>query len=261
MTPRFFDVHSHLNFSSHWKDFDSVIKRLKDSETHTIAIGTDLESSKKAIELAEKYEEIYACIGIHPVDDPSQTFEKLEFEKLVKHPKVVAVGECGMDFFHADKEQDYVRQEKLFLDQLNFATLHQKPLMIHARNAYDELLAILEPLKIQHKDNLRGNVHFFAGSAETAKRFFDLGFSISFTGVITFARDYDEAIKSAPLEKLLTETDSPYVAPIPYRGKTNEPSYVNEVVNKIAEIRGEDFEVVRRTLVNNALSMIRYENL
>lgn len=161
-----------------------------------------------------------------------------------------------MDFFHADKDADYARQEKLFLDQLHFAVLHEKPLMIHARNAYEELLDTLELAEKKHGTKLRGNVHFFAGDTNIAERFFNLGFSISFTGVITFARDYDEVIKSAPLEKIMSETDSPYVAPVPYRGKTNEPAYVSEVVKKIALIRGEDFETVRGVLVNNALSMI-----
>lgn len=254
--PKYFDIHSHLNFPESWTDFDSVIKRLRETGTHTITVGTDLESSKKAVALAEKYEEIYACIGIHPVDDPSQSFDKLEFEKLINHPKVVAVGECGMDFFHASKEEDYLRQEKLFLEQLEFAVLHEKPIMIHARNAYDELLEILEPLKKKHGKKLRGNVHFFAGNLDIAERFFALGFSISFTGVITFTHDYDEVVKRAPLEMIMSETDSPYVAPAPHRGKKNEPSYVNEVVKKIAELRGEDVERVRATLVNNALSMI-----
>ena len=254
--PKYFDIHSHLNFPESWTDFDSVIKRLKETETHTITVGTDLESSKKAVALAEKYDEIYACIGIHPVDDPNQSFDKSEFEKLVGHPKVVAVGECGMDFFHASKEEDYSRQEKLFLEQLNFAILNEKPIMVHARDAYEELLNLLEPLKKVHGDKLKGNVHFFAGNTEIAKRFFDIGFSISFTGVITFASDYNEVIRSAPIDKIMSETDSPYVAPVPHRGKKNEPSYVNEVVKKIADIRGEDLETVRSALVNNALSML-----
>jgi len=128
--------------------------------------------------------------------------------------------------------------------------------MIHARNAYEELLEILEPVKKKYGVTLRGNVHFFAGSAEIAKRFFDIGFTVSFTGVITFARDYDEVIKSAPLNMIMSETDSPYVTPIPYRGKRNEPSYVSEVVKQIAEIRGENDKMVGDILVSNTLSMI-----
>jgi len=254
--PKYFDIHSHLNFPDYWKNFDEVIRRLKETETHTMVVGTDLESSKKAVELADKYEEIYACIGVHPVDNPSQSFEKEKFEDLIKHSKVVAVGECGMDFFHADKGVDYDRQKKLFSDQLDFATTHDKPIMIHARDAYEELLEILKPIKSKCGVKLRGNIHFFTGSMEVAKRLFNIGFTISFTGVITFTRDYDEVIKSAPLEMIMSETDAPYVAPVPYRGKRNEPSYVSEVVKKIAEIRGEGEEVVRATLVNNALSMI-----
>lgn len=253
--PKYFDIHSHLNAPHYNNDLDEVVGRLKETDTDTIVVGTDLESSQKAVELAEKYEGIYASIGIHPVDDPKQKFESKEFEKLVKHPKMVAIGECGMDFFHADKKEDYERQRKLFLDQVVFALKHNKPLMVHAREAYEELLQILEPLKVI-ESNLRGNIHFFAGNLDIARRFFALGFSVSFTGVITFTHDYDEVIKEAPLNLLMSETDSPYVTPIPNRGKRNEPSYVNFVVKKIAEIRNEDEEVVREALVNNALSMI-----
>lgn len=254
--PKYFDIHSHLNFKDYKDDLDEVIGRLKETETHTIVIGTDFESSKEAVELADKYEEIYACIGVHPVDDPKRILEKEKFEELVKHPKVVAIGECGLDFYHAKKEEDFERQKKLFLDQIAFALEHNKPLMIHARAAYAELLAILEALKKDHGPKLRGNVHFFAGDIETAQRLFDIGFTISFTGVITFTGDYDEVIKNAPLEMLMSETDAPFVAPAPYRGKRNEPAYVREVVRRIAEVRGEDEEAVRSALAGNALRMV-----
>jgi TatD DNase family protein len=255
--PKYFDIHSHLNASQYDADREEVIQRLKDSETYTIVIGTDLESSKRAVELADKHEEIYACIGVHPVDDPTRVFEREEFERLVVHPKVVAIGECGLDFFHAEKEVDYERQERLFLAQVDFAINHGKPIMIHARNAYEELLHILEPLKQIHGEKLKGNVHFFAGSWEVAQRFIAIGFTLSFTGVITFTGDYDEVIKKAPLASILSETDAPYVAPVPYRGKRNEPSYVSEVAKRIAGIREEDLEDVREALVENGLRMIR----
>ncbi len=254
--PKYFDIHSHLNFADYEQDWEEVIARLRETETHTIVVGTDLESSKKAVELAEKYPEIYACIGVHPVDNQTRIFEEAEFESLVTHPKVVAVGECGLDFFHSKKAEDYERQKVLFVAQVEFAMKHHKPIMIHARDAYEELLEILEPLKLIHGENLRGNVHFFAGNWEVAQRFFKIGFTVSFTGVITFARNYDEVIRQAPLEMIMAETDAPYVSPVPYRGKRNEPSYVQEVVKKIAEIRQADFEEVRQGLVNNALRMI-----
>ena len=253
--PKYFDIHSHLNFPDYEKDFDEIIKRLQETETHTIVVGTDYESSAKGVDLAGRHPEIYACIGVHPVDK-LESFEVEKFESLIQNPKVVAIGECGMDFFHADKATDYERQKKLFLDQLDFALAYNKPIMIHARDAYEELLEILEPLKAIHETKLRGNVHFFAGGVDIAKRFFDIGFTVSFTGVITFTSDYNEVIKSAPLNMIMSETDAPYVAPVPYRGKRNEPSYVNEVVKRIAEIKGEDDEVLRVALVNNALRMI-----
>ncbi len=254
--PKYFDIHSHLNFPDYEKDFDEIIKRLQETETHTIVVGTDYESSAKGVDLAGRHPEIYACIGVHPVDKKGEHFDISKYDELVKHPKVVAIGECGMDFFHADKATDYERQKKLFLDQLDFALAYNKPIMIHARDAYEELLEILEPLKAIHETKLRGNVHFFAGGVDIAKRFFDIGFTVSFTGVITFTSDYNEVIKSAPLNMIMSETDAPYVAPVPYRGKRNEPSYVNEVVKRIAEIKGEDDEVLRVALVNNALRMI-----
>jgi TatD DNase family protein len=250
--PKYFDIHSHLNFPDYERDFDEVMGRLKETETHTIVVGTDYESSAKGVDLAGRHPEIYACIGIHPVDK-SEIFEVNKFESLIKHPKVVAIGECGLDFYHAKKDKDYERQKKLFLDQVNFAVACNKPIMIHARDAYEEILNILEPMKT---NKLRGNVHFFAGDIAVAERFFKLGFTISFTGVITFTHDYDEVIKSAPLDMIMSETDAPYVAPTPYRSKRNEPSFVIEIVKKIAEIRGEDQEAVRIALVNNALRMI-----
>lgn len=253
--PKYFDIHSHLNAPEYDQDIKEVVERLKESNTFTIVVGTGLESSKKAVELADKYDEIYASIGVHPVDNPEESFDMSKYEELAKHPKVVMIGECGMDFFHADKASDYERQKKLFLDQVEFAITHDKLMMIHARNAYEEILEILGSLG-SSTSKLRGNVHFFAGSIDVAERFFDIGFTISFTGVITFTHDYDEVIRLSPIDKVMTETDAPYVTPVPYRGKRNEPSYVAEVVKRIAEIRGEDIEIVGASLVNNALRVI-----
>jgi TatD DNase family protein len=199
--PKYFDIHSHINFSDYDADREEVIARLKETGTHTIVIGTDYESSRSAVELADKHEGIYASIGVHPVDDPSKDFDMGKFTELVKNPKVVTIGECGLDFYHAKKAEDYERQKKLFLDQVNFAIEHGKPLMIHARDAYEELSEILEPFKQEHGDKLRGNIHFFAGDWGIAQRLFNIGFTISFTGVITFVRDFDEVIKNAPEER------------------------------------------------------------
>jgi len=260
--PKYFDIHSHINFPQYDTDREEVIKRLKETETATITIGTDLETSRSAVELAEKHENIYAAIGIHPIPEQARygagpvDFDVDKFSDLAKHPKVVAIGECGLDFFHEKKEVSFDRQKKLFIDQLEFAVKHNKSVMIHARDAYTEVLEILEPLKQKYAEKLRGNVHFFAGNTDIAKRFFAIGFTISFTGVITFVPDYNEVIKSSPIEMIMSETDSPFVAPVPYRGKRNEPSFVSEVVKAIAKIREEDENLVRVALVNNASRMI-----
>ncbi len=251
-----FDIHSHLNLPNYEKDWKEVLQRLEETDTYTIVVGTDYETSRHAVEMARENKRIWACIGVHPVDNPIECFEHDKFKALLGE-RVVAIGECGLDFFHADKIEDFERQKELFMEQIEFALEHDKPIMIHSRNAYQELLDILEPLREIHGEKLRGDVHFFAGNVDEAKRFVNIGFSLSFTGVITFTHDYDEVIKSIPLEFIMSETDAPFVAPTPYRGKRNEPAYVAEVVKKIAEIRGEDVEVVKEALFQNAVRLFK----
>ncbi|MEI7513007.1 MAG: TatD family hydrolase [bacterium] len=256
----YIDIHSHLNFSDYEKDFDDLIQRLKDTNTGTITVGTDLLSSQKAVELAQVYENIYACIGLHPAEDTGETFNEEEFEKLALQKKVVAVGECGLDYGrNSDATEEAKQRQKIdFEKQINFAVKFDLPLMLHIRNAHKDVLNILKEKKKEFGEKLRGDVHFFSGDKNIAQEYLDLGFTMSFTGVITFTRDYDEVIRFIPLDKMMSETDSPYVTPVPHRGQRNEPSYVQEVVKKIAEIRGEDFEMVRKTLSDNA---VKYFNL
>jgi len=267
----YIDIHSHLNFPDYEKDFEGVIQRLKDTNTATIVVGTDLVSSQKAVEIAEKYENIFACIGLHPADDAGEIFDEKEFEKLMVSKKVVAVGECGLDYGRvlpadlrrlnaddADLSAEKQRQKIDFEKQINFAIKFDLPLMLHVRNAHKDVLNILKEKKKEFAEKLRGNVHFFSGDKDIAKEYLDLGFTMSFTGVITFTKDYDEVIKFIPLERMMSETDCPFVTPIPHRGKRNEPAFVQEVVKKIAEIRGEDFEIVKKALSDNA---VKYFNL
>ncbi|MDB5194205.1 MAG: TatD DNase family protein [Parcubacteria group bacterium] len=256
---KYIDIHSHLNTKDFDTDREAVLARMQETETGTIIIGTDLESSKRAVELADKAGvPIWACIGVHPVDDPAKIFDVDAFEALARHPKVVAIGECGLDYFRIEKtEEEVARQEKLFLDQIDFAIAHDLPLMIHQRDAIPEVLLILEASVREYGPKLRGDIHFFSGDLAQAERFWNMGFTTSFTGVITFARNYDEVIKNAPLEMLMSETDAPWIAPVPYRGKRNEPSYVTEVVKKIAEIRGENVEIVEKAMISNAKRMFR----
>ncbi len=253
---KYIDIHSHISFADYGVDQKEVIQRMKDAGVGTIVVGVDLESSKEAVELAEKNENIWASIGAHPADHRDFVFEEKDFADLVKNPKVVAIGECGLDYFRLDKtflhsqecENEKERQKKEFIKQIEFAVKYKKPLMLHIREAYPDAYDILK----SYIGKVKGNVHFFTGTSEWANKFIDLGFTISFPGVITFAKETHEAVKNIPLEMMHAETDSPYATPVPFRGKRNEPSYVIETVKKIAELRGEDLEVVRKQLLENA---------
>jgi len=250
MTPKFVDIHSHI----HWKDFDAdrekIIEQMTLEGILTIAVGTDLQSSKDAVVTAEKYRPVFACIGQHPSE--KNVFDDDGFEKLVVNSKTVAIGECGLDYFRLEGEssEEKKKQKELFIKQIEFSLKHNKPLMIHCRDAYNDTLEILESYAKEGK--LRGNAHFFAGSIIEAKRFLKIDFTLSFTGVITFTNDYNEVIQYAPLSNILSETDAPFVAPIPFRGKRNEPPFVVYVAKKIADIRKADEEDILPALVENA---------
>ncbi len=251
---RYFDVHSHVQDSAFDADRDAVISRMKDADVGSIVVGTDRKMSQEAVDLAHANEHLWAAIGQHPTDNKTEVFDFDFYKTLGSDSKVVAIGECGLDYFHAIDAGDRESQKDLFETQINLAADLGKPLMVHIRpskgsreDAYLDALEILEAYP-----EARGNVHFFAGTPEIARQFAERGFTMSFTGVITFARDYDEVIRSLSLDKILSETDCPYVAPAAYRGKRNEPAYIEEIVKKIAEIRGEDLEVVRTALVENA---------
>ncbi len=167
----------------------------------------------------------------------------------MKSEKVIGIGECGLDYFHG-KEEAKEKQKELFENQIELAMESGKPLMLHIRDAYEDAIEILNKY-----DGVRGNVHFFAGSKGMAQQFLDLGFTLSFTGVITFAKEYEDLIKSIPLDRILSETDCPFVAPALYRGKRNEPSYVIEVVKKISEIKDLSFEEVSSQLLQNSKNL------
>lgn len=251
------DAHSHLHDRRFDADREEVLERMQKLGIATITVGTDLSESRRAVELAASSNLVFATVGQHPVDRPEEIFDPENYRELLKHPKVVALGECGLDYFRifGDFESEKKRQRDIFERQIELSVEVEKPLMIHCRNAHEDTLFVLESKKREYGGKLRGNIHFFTGTQEIARRYFDLGFTVSFTAVITFASEYDEVIRYAPLNCILVETDSPYVAPAQFRGKRNEPSYVTEVVKRIAEIRSEAVESVRRATVQNALKV------
>lgn len=276
---QYIDIHSHPHFESFNVDQKEMLARMREAGVATIAVGTDLVTSKQAVALAESEASVWATVGLHPDDKHDEIFDTKSFEALLVHPKVVAIGECGLDYARlpsyddcspigigrlsadeGEREREKSRQKEIFLAQIALAQKYDKPLMLHCREhlknsfgegrAYHDMVEILR--EASNTKPLRGNAHFFAGTLEIARALLDLGFTLSFTGVITFARQYDEVIRAVPLDRIHAETDAPFVSPVPYRGKRNEPAYVVEVVKKLAEIRGESLEVVQKALVQNA---------
>lgn len=249
--PKCFDIHAHINFKNFDNDRDEIISRAKESDTWMINVGTGLETSKEVIKLAEDNEGMFAIVGLHPLYTKEEDFNEEEFEKLVQNEKVVGVGECGLDFSRLEDEGEKELQKNVFIKQIELALKYDKALMIHCRDAYPEVLEILEEYYEKVGDKLRVNFHFFAGTQEEAKKILDLGFYVSFTGVITFAKDYESLVKMVPLDRIMSETDCPFVAPIPYRGRRCEPVYVEEVVKKIALIKELEIDVVRKQILKN----------
>lgn len=257
---KYFDAHSHLNFSQYDTDREEVIARMQKEDVWTITVGTDLKTSKEVVELAGQHEGIFATVGVHPTDW-EEGFDEDTFRALVENKKVVAIGECGLDYF---RDQDRKKEQKELFER-HIALAHELglPLVIHGRpsagsmDAYEDILGVLTTHHSLLATNCPGNVHFFVGNTRIAERFLDIGFTLSFDGPITFTRDYDEVVRYVPLAMLLAETDAPFAAPEPYRGKRNEPSYVQEVVSALARIRGEDEEKVREQTVQNTLKVFR----
>jgi TatD DNase family protein len=254
--PEYIDIHSHLNDPAFEKDPEEVIGRMEEAGVSTLVVGTDKKMSEEAVRLAGQYPSIHALVGLHPTDT-DENFDNFFYEDLLSRPKVVGVGECGLDYFHLkgeteeEKRNEKREQMEKFEAQVELAAEAEKPLMVHCRGAHEDLLPVLKEKKNRYGDALFGDVHFFTADKETAEAYFALNFTISFTGVLTFTADYDEVVKDAPLSMIQAETDAPYVAPVPHRGKRCEPAWVVNVVERIAEIRGEDLETVKNALREN----------
>ena len=274
------DSHTHIQFPEFDADRDAVIKCALDAGIWMVNVGTNVESSKKAVELARKYKEgVYASVGIHPVrdeisngaspHDASTDYNFSLIEELARDPKVVGIGETGLDYYRNQEIQNSKfknqndnakfkiikeKQKELFLKHIELAQKVKKPLIIHCRDAHDDLIEILvSSFKFQVSSS-PGVMHFFGGEGtwENLDKYLEMGFYISLAGVITF-KNYNDAenIKKIPMDRILIETDAPYVAPEPYRGKRNEPSYVKFVAEKLAEIKGVSFKEVEKQTGTN----------
>ncbi len=267
MSTRYFDAHCHVQFDAYDADQDELIKKMQEEDVAGMVVGVDKESSIKAADLAKKHNNLYASIGLHPNRVEQEEYDEHKFRNLLMYPKVVAIGECGLDYYRPAEVNDAIKekQKDIFTKHVHLAGSTKRPLIIHSRptkgtmDAYEDVIVILKKAKEEYPD-LRGDIHFFVGNREIAQQFFDLNFTISFTAVITFAREYDSVIKVAPLDMILSETDAPYVPPMSReKGARNDPLAVQEVALKIAEIRGEDFDTVRQALVENAKTLFGVE--
>lgn len=286
MSLKLIDIHTHPQFVAYDGDRAEVMQRAEEALVGQIVVGTQKDTSQKAIELAHTYSHTWATVGLHPIhtsksyhdvqeleqpvrgetstgaEDSPQTgftsrgelFDYDYYKKIGSDEKVVAIGECGLDYFRLDEETK-LKQMGVFEAQIALANELQKPLMLHIRQgkgagggaAYTDAFHILHS-----KSKVPANVHFFAGDIETAKRFLSLGCSLSFTGVITFTHDYDDVVKYVPIESMMVETDAPYITPTPYRGKRNESSYARLVAARVALIKGISVEEAEKKLLDNA---------
>jgi len=255
---KFFDSHCHLNDEKILLHLDEVVFDAKEAGVDAmVCIGYDLASSKKAIEIANRYEGVYAAIGFHPENIEGQNKEDSlrEIRLLAKEERVIAIGEIGLDYYWYKDPEVRQRQKPWFIAQIELANELNLPVSIHARDATQDVYEILR----DHPLKAGGVLHCYSGSVESLREFAKLGLYFGFDGPITFknAITPKECVKECPLDRLLVETDSPYLAPTPFRGKENGPKYIPYIVSEMAKIKEMDEEVLRQNLADNFTRLFR----
>jgi len=253
----YFDTHIHLNSEMYNDDLDDVINRAHENGVNLMTvIGFDIPSSKRAIEIAETYDGVFAAVGIHPSDAKSATKDSfIQLKKMLEHPKVVALGEIGFDYYHDTTFNDI--QKVVFEKQLEIAHEFEMPIVVHMRDSVQDVYDMLE----RKARGLKGVVHCYSGCSIMLKKFLDLGFYVGLDGPVTFknAHSVHEIAKLIPLNRLVIETDGPYLTPTPFRGKRNEPSYVKYIAEHIAKIKEIPVEEVARITTENGKKLYRIE--
>ncbi|NQV90692.1 TatD family hydrolase [Candidatus Uhrbacteria bacterium] len=272
------DSHCHVHFNAYKDDMDEVIKRTLEKGVFMITVGTQKDTSVKGLEVADKYEGMWAIVGLHPnhtteqefwdndelpdgeqvtpkIKTRSERFDMDFYRDLTRHPKCIGIGETGLDYYRIPENVDRTEvmrvQEETVRAHFDLATEAQLPVSIHCRDAYVQQAELIREYTDAGKLARRGVIHCFTGTREEAQLFLDLGFSISFSGIVTFSKALQEVAKTIPIDKLLVETDSPYLTPTPDRGQRNEPWRVQYVAEKIAELKGLTVEeVAKQTVIN-----------
>ncbi len=251
-----FDSHCHPQFPQYDQDREEMIKRTLDGGIKMICVGTDFEMSAKAVELAKRYDGIWATIGLHPNDNLHEEVVIEKYRELLKEKEVIAIGEIGLDYYRTTGEDMIAKQKDRFIKFLELARETKKPMILHCRDAYTDMLEMLSSAETLFGGaSLKGVVHSFTSTWGVAQKFLEQGFLIGLNGIITFTDQHNELIKSIPLDKLLLETDAPYLAPVPYRGKRNESVYLKFIAEKIAKIKGETVEKIAEQTTKNACNL------
>lgn len=267
---RLLDIHAHTNFQAFADDAEAVIRTSLEAGVGLFNVGAQLKTSQRAVALAEQFADspVWAVVGQHPIHTGRHVFDRAAFVELARHSAVVAIGECGLDYYRLGStyddpseddgpppvtsltpEEHKQRQREIFVQQIKIAKDVSKPLMVHCRDAYADVAQVL-----QEQGSPPFDIHCFTGGWDDAKPLLDLGGYLSFTGIITFPKSerIHEVVQKIPLERLMVETDCPYLTPVPYRGKRNLPQYVELVARKVAALRGESFEAVAQATTDNA---------
>lgn len=282
------DSHAHLHFPAFDADIAEVLNRVREANIGLVTVGTKFATSQSGIGFAEANENVWCTIGLHPghvhdhnfVDEneethnaptPEREFNEEKYEALVAHPKVVAIGEFGLDYSRVPEGMDVETfkedQRCVARAQLRFATKHGKPVVIHCRGgvtadvtgAHDDMRSLIEmengKRNMEDREGISGVIHCFTGTADDAKKYAELGFLVSITGIVTFGKSVAAAVREIPLEQMMIETDCPYLAPVPHRGKRNEPANVALVAQAIADVKGISFAEVARVTTENAIRL------
>ena len=249
------DTHAHIYYEDYAERLDEIIQSAAENGVDKIiTVGVDLHSSEECVKLAEKYSSVFATCGYHPHEASKAPKGYLyELEQFYKHPKVVAVGEIGLDYHY--NFSDPKIQNRVFREQLEMAKALELPAVVHCRESDDDILN-----GIQEVSSSFGVIHCFASNVEFAHAILDAGFHISFTGMITFVKDLEEVVREAPLDKMMVETDSPYLSPKPHRGKQNQPANVLYIAEKIAELKEIELEKVAESTTQTALNLFKKLN-
>jgi TatD DNase family protein len=273
------DTHAHVNFNAYKADGDEVVKRSLAEDIWLINVGSQYKTAQRAVEYAQRYSQgVFAAIGLHPIHlslgeveahvdefelvkfkSQAEEFDYEKYKALAQDEKVVAIGEIGLDYYRIKKDDEKLKekQKEIFKKQIELAVELDKPVIIHCREAHNEILEILSLYFSGNNSGRSGVIHSFSGRWGQAEQYMKMGFYLGFNGIITFARDYDRVVKEMPLERLLLETDCPYLTPLPFRGKRNEPSYVKYVAQKVAELRGISVEEVAEITTSNAKKLFK----